>query len=190
MKKSIIIFAVVWAFMFNLQAQNQTLMVGNAGAKMTDVVLVSHDEHQTTIRFAQNILCVLYGICTDEMNEIPRYARNDADSPTKPETIPNTYNSYDLTVLRSYGLQTITLHPNPTTGEFTVRGEAPSPVLNVEIFDIYGRKLLEDWFSYGLMVLRSYDLTVFPAGIYFVKITTETNIITQKLITSIAAAMI
>jgi len=48
----------------------------------------------------------------------------------------------------------------------------------VEIFDVYGRKVLEP----PLTVLQSYDLTVLQSGLYFVKIETETGIITKKII--------
>ena len=76
----------------------------------------------------------------------------------------------------------ISIYPNPTTGGFKVQEFKNSRVQRVEVFDIYSRKLFEDCNSYGLMVLWSYDLTVFPSGIYFVKITTETGIITKKIV--------
>jgi len=75
----------------------------------------------------------------------------------------------------------ITVYPNPTTGKFNVQSSM-FKVQSVEIFDVYGRKVYEDSNSCGLTVLRSYDLTVFPAGIYFLKITTETGIVTKKII--------
>ena len=59
MKKTIFILVVVYAFLLNIFAQNQTKIVGNAGAKMNDAVLVSHDDHQTTIRFELNAVELL-----------------------------------------------------------------------------------------------------------------------------------
>jgi len=75
----------------------------------------------------------------------------------------------------------ITVYPNPTTGKFNVQSSM-FKVQSVEIFDVFGRKIYDDNNSYGLTVLRSYDLTVFPAGIYFLKITTENGIVTKKVI--------
>jgi len=74
-------------------------------------------------------------------------------------------------------LPNIEVYPNPTTGELYVQS-SKFKVQGVEVFDAYGRKVLDP----PLTVLRSYDLTVLPAGIYFVKITTEKGVITKKVI--------
>jgi len=97
--------------------------------------------------------------------------------------------NYDLSLL---------VYPNPTTGELTIelrqaqlpngelRTAAPvgsssaKLIKNVEIYDVMGKKLFEE--KENLTVLRSYDLAVFPNGVYFVKITTETGIVTKKII--------
>ena len=76
----------------------------------------------------------------------------------------------------------ITVYPNPTTGQLKVETHNNASLQSVEIFDVFGRKVYEDNNSYGLTVLRSYDLTLFPAGVYFLKITTETGIVTKKII--------
>jgi len=83
----------------------------------------------------------------------------------------------------------ITVYPNPTTGKLRITNDELR-IVNVEIYDVFGRKVYDDknsygltvLRSYGLTVLRSYDLTVFPAGIYFLKITTETGIVTKKIV--------
>ena len=75
----------------------------------------------------------------------------------------------------------ITVYPNPTSGELTIdNGELT--IKNVEVYDIAGKKLFVEQNSYGLTILRSYDLTHFPAGTYFVKITTEQGVVTKKVI--------
>jgi len=84
---------------------------------------------------------------------------------------------------------TVHIYPNPTTGQLTidngqwttaapVGASSAKLITNVEIFDVYGRKVLEP----PLTVLQSYDLTVLQSGLYFVKIETETGIITKKII--------
>ena len=74
----------------------------------------------------------------------------------------------------------IAIYPNPTTGELRMEnGELR--IENVEIFDVYGRKVL----SHHLIPTSSHHLiniSHLPAGIYFFKITTETNTHTQKII--------
>ena len=73
----------------------------------------------------------------------------------------------------------ITVYPNPTTGEFTIKNEELK-IKSVEIYDIMGRKFFED--KENLTVLRSYDLTFFPSGVYFLRIQTETGTVTKKII--------
>jgi len=73
----------------------------------------------------------------------------------------------------------IQVYPNPTSGQLTIdNGELT--IENVEIFDMMGKKIFEE--KDNLTVLRSYDLTLFPTGIYFLKITTEQGMITKKII--------
>jgi len=75
----------------------------------------------------------------------------------------------------------ILVYPNPTTGELRVTSYELR-VTGVEIYDVYGRKVYDDSNSFGLTVLRSYDLTGFSNGTYFLKITTEQGIVTKKVI--------
>jgi hypothetical protein len=51
-------------------------------------------------------------------------------------------------------------------------------IRNVEIFDIYGKKV-ETWRAASL---QSYDFTVLQNGIYFLKITTEKGDVFKKII--------
>jgi len=71
----------------------------------------------------------------------------------------------------------ISLHPNPTTGELRMENEEWR-ITNVEILDIFGRKVLEP----SLSILQSYDLTVLHPGVYFVKITTEAGEVVKKIL--------
>jgi len=71
----------------------------------------------------------------------------------------------------------INIYPNPTNGELRIEnGELR--ITNVEIYDVYGRKVLEP----SLTVLRSYDLTVLSAGVYFLRIATDQGTVTKKVI--------
>jgi len=73
----------------------------------------------------------------------------------------------------------IVVYPNPTSGKLTM-DNGQLTIINLEIFDVLGKKLFED--KENLTVLRSYDLTVFPAGIYFLKITPDNGIVTKEVI--------
>ena len=89
----------------------------------------------------------------------------------------------------------ITVYPNPTNGELRMEnGELR--INSVEIFDVFGRKISlqfiegvdgaagrgskEVWQPQADGVVI--DLTVFPSGVYFVRIATEQGIVTKKII--------
>jgi len=71
------------------------------------------------------------------------------------------------------------VYPNPTRGELTINN-GQLTIKSVEIFDVYGRNVTPHT-SY-LTPLTSYNLTVFPSGVYFLKITTENGIVTKKVV--------
>ena len=60
------------------------------------------------------------------------------------------------------------IYPNPTTGELTI-DNGQLTIKNVEIYDIFGRKVLVP----PLTILRSYDLTVLPPSIYLLRVDNE-----------------
>jgi len=73
----------------------------------------------------------------------------------------------------------ITVYPNPTTGELRIEnGELT--IINVEVYDIYGRNITPHT-SY-LLPHTSFDLSNEAAGVYFVKIQSESGIVTKKII--------
>jgi len=65
-------------------------------------------------------------------------------------------------------LSNLNLYPNPTTGELKIdNGELT--INNIEVFDIYGRKIL----SNHLITLSSHqkiDISHLQSGIYFLKV--------------------
>jgi hypothetical protein len=87
----------------------------------------------------------------------------------------------------------VSTYPNPTTGELHVTCHA-SCVTDVEVFDIYGRRQNAESrmqkgesaenSSYALTLLRSYGLNIshLPAGIYFVRVTTEKGVVMKKVV--------
>jgi M6 family metalloprotease-like protein len=87
----------------------------------------------------------------------------------------------------------IMVYPNPTKGELRVES-GEWRVENVEIFDVMGKKQKAEsrMQNENLTVLTTpcplqrrgitYDLTVLPPGIYFIRITTGNGIVTKKVI--------
>jgi len=84
----------------------------------------------------------------------------------------------DVGINENYS-ELVKISPNPTNGQLSIVN-CQLPINSVEIFDVFGRKVYEE--KENITVLRSYDLTVFPAGIYFVKILTDKGIVSKKII--------
>jgi hypothetical protein len=83
----------------------------------------------------------------------------------------------------STGSMSIQVYPNPTRGELRIEN-GKLRIENVEIFDVMGKKQKAESRKQkeNLTVSRSYDLTVFPSGIYFLRIQTENGVITKKVV--------
>ena len=79
-----------------------------------------------------------------------------------------------------------TVWPNPVSEMVTINFETIKPVdIEVQLTDLYGKRLQ---FSNKLMVsgrdVVSYDVSTYPAGIYFISIKSKTGIISKKIIIS------
>jgi len=71
------------------------------------------------------------------------------------------------------------LYPNPTKGELRVTSYG-LPVTGIEVYDVYGRNLLP--LTSYLSPHTSLDISSLQAGIYFVKIYTESEVVVKKVI--------
>ena len=106
------------------------------------------------------------------------YYSESANYLYKPITINDGIDDYKESV-------DVLVYPNPTTGQLRIRNyELGIGALNeveVEVFDIYGKHHL----STRPLVHSStitMDISHLPAGVYFVKIITEKQIITKKIL--------
>ena len=73
----------------------------------------------------------------------------------------------------------ITLFPNPTTGQFTIEN-GQLKIENIEVYDMLGKK--QAIFNCQLSAVNSIDISHLPAGVYFVRIQTETSIEIRKVV--------
>jgi hypothetical protein len=107
----------------------------------------------------------------DDGNLLEVITANDLGADVSTDWIP--LNNTGLIDLRE---NRIVVYPNPTRGELRVES-GEWRVESVEVFDVFGK-------SYGLTVLPSYglDISHLPTGTYFLRITTETGVVTQKVI--------
>ena len=110
---------------------------------------------------------------TEEVANFMIKAQNNTSSDTKDFSI--TIKTLGITEI-----STIAVYPNPTTGELTI-DNGQLTINNVEVFDIYGRKMpqVSNLTSH---ISNQINIAHLPAGIYFIKRTTDVGTQTQKVI--------
>jgi hypothetical protein len=112
-------------------------------------------------------------------------ATNESGSDTKQLSI--IIKEIDTIKIKTPLLASIQIFPNPTAGEFRV-SNFEFRIENIDIFDVYGRKAEEDppsnileWGNpqaEGVVI----NISHLQAGIYFVKIKTDSGTVTKKII--------
>jgi len=147
--------------------------------------------------FVKNILCELYEICIEEEEEAASSGASFAIGGEEPvgaenllpkkETSPSNFEG--VPEERGSLYENITLHPNPTTGELTITitgqvyNDGELRVENIEIFDVFGKKLSSHHSSpltpHSPLLINISHLN---PGIYFVKITTDTGEVVKKVV--------
>jgi plastocyanin len=76
---------------------------------------------------------------------------------------------------------TLRVYPNPTTGMITVvTGESAGKVDDLTVMDITGKTIYSN--VVGSSQQYSVDLSSYPGGYYFVRVTSDTGILTRKVI--------
>jgi hypothetical protein len=85
----------------------------------------------------------------------------------------------EFTGIEKNDLSDIRVYPNPTTGQLRITNHE-SRIMNVEVFDLMGRQFVSNLKSQTSNLLM--DLSNLPTGIYFIRIQTENNVITRKII--------
>ena len=111
----------------------------------------------------------------------------------KEQTIIDVTANFHVNIAETHDRASLQVYPNPTTGQLRIMNyELRDGV--IELFDVYGRKVEAKFPSVIPNVVRNpeqygqqadgvvIDLTVLPAGIYFVKIHTEKGVVTKKVV--------
>jgi len=91
---------------------------------------------------------------------------------------------YEVSIKETpYTENRITIFPNPTTGVLNfqgIAGQARNDIQSVEIFDVYSRNVLSH--TAHRTPHTSINIAHLPAGIYFVRITTEKGEVVKKIV--------
>jgi len=110
----------------------------------------------------------------EKMGAIPTYTFDDV----KEDGTIQVFFALDVGIEEN-ALSNIHIYPNPTTGELRIES-SKFKVQSVEFFDIYGKNLTPQ--TSHPTPQTSINISVFPAGIYFVKITTEQGTVIKKVV--------
>jgi len=171
--------------------KNQIRESGRTIAELTEEEInqmryFAHASHGLSSAMARGVLCFFYEICIedeimrgldDEMIPLPSVSTDETEDENQSSSAQSVSSEF-----QKNALENIKIHPNPTTGVLNLIQDRIENlelrIESVEVYDVYGRKVLEP----PLTVLRSYDLTVLQAGIYFVKITTAAGEVTKKIV--------
>jgi parallel beta-helix repeat protein len=122
--------------------------------------------------FANNILCGLYGICIEEEGDRSQNTgdRNNEEILNQSKSAQSVSSEFE---------KSITIVPNPTTGELQVTSYELQ-VTSIEVFDVYGRAVST---HYSLLTTHySINISHLQAGLYFVKIVTEQGEVVKKVV--------
>ncbi len=80
--------------------------------------------------------------------------------------------------IEDYLLNSTTLFPNPTTGEFRIQN-SKFRIQSVEVFDVYGKLMNSVEVNDNTATI---DATSYASGIYFVRILTEKGMVTKRIV--------
>ena len=85
----------------------------------------------------------------------------------------------DVGIAEIEGEDGVVVYPNPTEGELRVES-GDVKIENVEIFDLLGRNVLSQKAKGRKQ--KELDISPLPAGVYFVRVTTEIGIVVEKVV--------
>ena len=79
--------------------------------------------------------------------------------------------------------QLISLYPNPSRGELNIDfGGTTQKDVTLEVFDLYGRKLLERTIKRGVSDYRVDEIKEFTTGVYLVNLTQNGEIFSERIV--------
>ena len=89
-------------------------------------------------------------------------------------------NPFNLSVSELKKDNSFRIYPNPTTGELRIEmSDMRHEILDITVFDIYGRKQI---YNLKSQISNLIDISHLHSGIYFVKISTDNGKATKKII--------
>jgi hypothetical protein len=82
----------------------------------------------------------------------------------------------------SFVKNNFSLYPNPNKGEFTIQFKELSADYSVEVFDVTGRVVFENFYNQNAELSQKISIQNPTSGVYFVNIKSGNSIVTNKII--------
>jgi hypothetical protein len=177
--------AIVLQYLQNEVTPPYVLYVSTHTPSEESLVFTTHNEETIKVKYA----CWAYYLNEHpDVNELcqHRYLFVKENNGNLLEVVTSNDMTPDLTqwtlvplsVIDGDRNNSITLYPNPTTGELRILVNNEQLIMNnVEVFDVYGRKQKAESRKQNVV-----DISHLPTGVYFVKIFTEIDEIVKKVV--------
>jgi len=179
---------IVWKHVQNEATLPYLLYVYNHAPSAEGIMIMTYNEEIVKVKYA----CWAYYLNENPEASEPcqhRYLFVKEDNGNLLEIITsNDLGQEDLTEWLPVPLSAIdkeenyscVVYPNPVRDELKIEN-GKLKIENIEIHNVVGQKQ-KIIFNFQFSTFNSIDISHLPAGIYFVKITTETHTQTQKII--------
>jgi hypothetical protein len=82
----------------------------------------------------------------------------------------------------SFVKNNFSIYPNPNKGEFTIQFKELSADYSVEVFDVTGRVVFENFYNQNAELSQKISIQNPTSGVYFVNIKSGNSIVTNKII--------
>jgi hypothetical protein len=79
-------------------------------------------------------------------------------------------------------MQGIELYPNPAGNWLAISHQQATTAIQVELFDLSGKLVTADHFDGTAALTHRMEISALPAGMYFVKVSTGSEVFTKKII--------
>jgi len=179
---------IVWEHIQNEVTTPYLLYVHNDTPSAEGLMVTTYNEEAVKVKYA----CWAYylnenpGVSEPTQHRYLFVKENDGnllEIITSNDLVPDLTGWEPVLGLVNVKKEFISIYPNPTTGEFLIQGiagQAHNDVLNIEVFDVYGKALQSH--KSPMSPETTINIAHLPTGIYFIKITTEAETTTKKII--------
>ena len=88
----------------------------------------------------------------------------------------------DVSIGESFENANVSIYPNPTNGLFNMTIEGFNGELNMQVINVTGEVVYTESMNANAKITKSFDVSEFAAGVYYVRLSNDNGIVVKKLI--------